>query len=373
MPDTYENNPSTSTGSTSAKSASPKAPLSPVSGGATGSATARITSAQTHVCNCRTMTTKATDNNDLVNETLKKFFGNSFTSLPIDRQLATLSNSFRQEKINGVRTNVFKPSLVDINAGSGGKVSAFQSHLTRIYRDTSQSVEDALQALQPVGTNACCPDAEYEGIKKMIRLLFLELGNELQRTLGRNDARIDEIFTLLLGANPTLDGLLLKLSTATNIPSPPKQENEIAAENNLMLLINELAHLRGYWIKRANLEIGLLAERDEIQQHLSVVLSNLQNFIDDCDAINLEEAERATMLTFDSSMSLEELLTWLSETVEFNIPAYLDTNFSEATQTCIDVLESIKSGFSQIDKAILPPSLNNVLDTIDRLIDQLRN
>jgi hypothetical protein len=372
MSETYENTPPP----TNKAKTAPSLPSQSASIQA-GTAVTERASSPTHVCNCRSMTTKATNNGDLVNEALKNLLGNSFPSLSTNQIRATLNASFRKERINGVETAVFQRSPVDMNSGSGGKVSAFQRNLISLYKNTALSTMGALQALQPVGPNPCCPDAEYEGIKKMMRALLQELGTELQRAPSRNDARIEEIFLLLLGDGTDPNNLWQTLSDATNVPSTPKKENEIEADNNLVLLLNELAHLRAYWNRRAKLEVGLLAERDDIQQNLSVVSSNLQNFIDDCDAINLEAAERGTIIITDPNlkdpdMSLEELLTWLSETVDFNIPTYLDTKFSEATKTCIDVLEKIKVGFSNLDKTILPPSINNVISAIDGLIAQLK-
>ena len=338
-----------------------------------------LASSRNPICSCRTITAKGSNNGDLVNEALKNILGTTVTTLSPQKLRTSLDRSFREETINGVKVRAFQPSPVDINIGSGGRVSAFRRHLVRLYQDTKQSMDDALQALQPVSPNVCCPDSEYEGIKEMMRALLRELGNELQRMPSRNDARIEEIFLLLLGTvSNTANSLWQKLSDATKVPSPPKKENEIEADNNLILFLNELAHLRGYWNRRASLEIGLLAERDDIQQNLSVVSSNLQNFIDDCDAINLEAAERGTIIITDSTnqdpdMNLEELLTWLGETVEVNIPAYLDTNFSGATQTCIDVLEKITTGFTNLDKTILPPSINNVTNAVDGLITQLKS
>jgi hypothetical protein len=243
--------------------------------------------------------------------------------------VAALKQAFEVKQDGGVTTVKLRPRTV--TPASLSAVTGFRATVLAQAKGTTEQALALLDGLRPLLADADPQDVE--AVRSTIRSRIIQIQEELASTNPRVD-RLDVLFDSLVGpsdADPAERGLLGRLEEVLgmNLAQAKTLEEELTLTNFLVLdsLLQTLAGL--YRVRRDSFldegdnflgsQLGLLSEE------LALIVESVGELVEALESVAFGPAERrAANLDLDhSSLTLDELVTWIDEFASDEGPALL--------------------------------------------------
>jgi hypothetical protein len=243
--------------------------------------------------------------------------------------VAALKQAFEVKEDGGTTTVRLRPRTV--TPASLAATTGFRATVLAQAKGTLEQALALLDGLRPL--LAAADPQDVEAVRSTVRSRIVQVQEELASANPRVD-RLDVLFDSLVGpadAGPAERGLLGRLEEVFGLDQAQAKtiEEELTLTNHLVLesLLQTLAFLyrnrRGSFLDEGDnflgSQLGLLSEE------LALVVESVSELVDALQSVAFGPAERraANLNLGRSSLTLDELLTWIDEFASDEGPALL--------------------------------------------------